>query len=175
MAMPEHPLNVTEIQMVVHLGTHVDSPRHFYRDGPAFEDIPIERLHGAGVVWRLEKEPNSLIEPEDLAACTPTLEPGDILALNTGWSKISGTARYDDEHPALSVAAAEWIVARKVKLLAIDMPTPDLPVARRPDGFNWPVHHALLADGVLVAEHIRNLEPLAGGDRRCDDFHDLHG
>ena len=33
--MPKDPFNVTELRMVVHAGTHVDSPRHYYLDGPA--------------------------------------------------------------------------------------------------------------------------------------------
>ena len=162
MELPKHPLNVPEMQMVVHIGTHVDSPRHFYRDGPAFEDIPVERLHGPGVVWRIDKGPNGVIEPADLEACKPKVRPGDILLLSCGWSGYAGSSKYDDEHPALSIAAAEWIVAQRVKLLAVDIPTPDLPVALRPDGFNWPVHHALLRDGVIVAEHLCNTETLEG-------------
>src|ERR1700682_200586 len=51
MSQPKHPMNVTEMQMVVHLGTHVDAPRHFFSDGPAFHEIPLDRLHGPGVVW----------------------------------------------------------------------------------------------------------------------------
>ena len=47
-AIPDRPLNITELQMIVHTGTHVDSPRHFYNDGPAFQDIPLERLWGQG-------------------------------------------------------------------------------------------------------------------------------
>lgn len=163
MEMPGHPLNVTEMQMVVHIGTHVDSPRHFFRDGPAFEDVPIERLHGPGVVWRIDAGPNETVEPADLEACKPRLHPGDILLLSAGWSAHAGGATYDDAHPALSVAAAEWLVARKIKLLAVDFPTPDLPVARRPEGFDWPVHHALLGRGVIVAEHLRNTASLEGG------------
>src|SRR5262245_3245438 len=47
-SMPDDPLNVTELSMVVHVGTHVDSPRHFFRDGPALEDVPLSRLMGTG-------------------------------------------------------------------------------------------------------------------------------
>jgi len=162
MEMPVHPLNVTEMQMVVHIGTHVDSPRHFYCDGPAFEDVPIERLHGPGVVWRLNKGPKDVIEPADLEACTPKLQPGNILLLSCGWSGYVGSTKYDDEHPSLSVAAAEWLVMQRCKLLAVDIPTPDLPVALRPDEFNWPVHHVLLREGVIVAEHLCNTETLEG-------------
>ena len=43
MSQPEHPMNVTEIRMVVHLGTHVDAPKHFFSDGPALHEIPLQR------------------------------------------------------------------------------------------------------------------------------------
>jgi kynurenine formamidase len=160
MSQPEHPLNVTEIQMVVHLGTHVDAPRHFFCDGPAFHEIPLERLHGRGVVWRIEKEDYGVIDVADLERARPRLEPGDILALDTGWAQHFGTTRYD-RHPCLSVAAAEWLVSQRIKLLACDTVTPDLAVNKREKGFNWPVHHVLLGHGVLVSEHLTNLETLA--------------
>ena len=162
MSQPEHPLNVTEIQMVVHLGTHVDAPRHFFSDGPAFHEIPLDRLHGRGVVWRIEKEDYGVIEVADLERARPRLSPGDILALDTGWARHFGTPRYD-RHPCLSVAAARWLVSQRVKLLACDTVTPDLAVNKREKGFNWPVHHVLLGHGVLVSEHLTNLATLADG------------
>ncbi|MDB5382427.1 MAG: hypothetical protein JWO26_2059 [Rhodospirillales bacterium] len=161
--LPADPLNVTEFSMVVHTGTHMDAPFHFYNDGPTFEAIPLDRLHGRGVVWRLDLAPDSLIGPEHLEVARPALEPGDILALNTGWSDRFGTESYD-HHPCLSVAAADWLVARRVKLVAFDFVTPDLPVNRRPPGdFDFPVHRALLRDGVLICEHLRSAGDLAGG------------
>jgi kynurenine formamidase len=160
-SIPERPLNITELQMIVHTGTHVDSPRHFYNDGPAFQDIPLERLMGQGVVWRMELPLYGLIEPADLERMQPALAPGDILALDTGAAERVGTPDYD-RHASLSVAAAEWLVARKVKLVAVDMPTPDIAIDKRPEGFIWPVHRALLAYGALIAEQVTNLRTLAG-------------
>jgi arylformamidase len=160
-SIPQRPLNITELQMIVHTGTHVDSPRHFFNDGPAFQDIPLERLMGAGVVWRMQLPLYGLIEPADLERMRPGLEPGDILAIDTGASRRVGMPDYD-KHASLSVAAAEWLVAQKVKLVAVDMPTPDLALDRRPEGFIWPVHRALLRDGVLIAEQVTNLDSLAG-------------
>jgi kynurenine formamidase len=160
-SMPQRPLNITELQMVVHTGTHVDSPRHFYNDGPAFQDIPLARLMGQGVVWRIETPAYGLIEPADLARMRPKLEPGDMLVIDTGAAGRVGTPDYD-RHASLSVAAATWLVERKAKLVAVDMPTPDLALDQRPEGFIWPVHRALLADGVLIAEQVTNLGALAG-------------
>ena len=126
------------------------------------EQVPLERWNGPGVVWRFDLPPNSLIEPEHLEAARPLLRPGDILALDTGSSPHINTPAYD-AHPCLSLAAADWIVAKQVKLLACDFPTPDLPVHRRPaEGFTWPVHQRLLRDGVLICEHLRGPRPLAG-------------
>lgn len=161
-SIPDKPLNITELQMIVHTGTHVDSPRHFYNDGPAFQDIALERLMGAGVVWRMDVPLYGVIEAVDLERMRPRLEPGDILAIDTGAAARVGTPDYD-RHASLSVAAAEWLVQQKVKLVAVDMPTPDVAIDRRPAGFIWPVHRALLRDGVLIAEQVTNLGSLAGG------------
>ncbi len=161
-AIPDRPLNITELQMIVHTGTHVDSPRHFFNDGPAFQDIPLERLMGAGVVWRIDKPPYGLIEVDALERMRPRIEPGDMLAIDTGATARAGTPDYS-RHASLSLAAANWLVAQRIKLLAVDMPTPDLALELRPEGFDWPVHRALLREGVLIAEQVTNLGPLLGG------------
>lgn len=153
-SMPEHPFNVTMLKTVVHAGTHVDSPRHYFLDGPAFEDIPLERLCGPGVVWRIEAEPDEVIGVEQLQKARPELRPGDILALDTGWAAKVGTADYD-HHPSLSPGAAEWLRDQNIKLLACDFATPDLVYHRRSEGFAWPVHRTLLSRGILICEHLR--------------------
>jgi len=160
-AMPRDPMNATTMSMVCHYGTHVDAPRHFIPGGPAFDEIPLDRLHGPGVVWHLDCAPGDTITAARLARCTPAMRRGDIVLLDADWARRFGTPEYDD-NPALGVDAAEWLVARGAKLLGVDFATPDLAVPRRPPGFAWPVHHALLGHGVLIAEHLTNLRPLAG-------------
>jgi kynurenine formamidase len=112
-SLPDDPFNATELSMVVHLGTHVDAPRHFFDDGPAFDEIPIERLMGTGVVWQMESGLDGLIEPHELERMRPAAEPGDIVVLDTGSAARVGTPDYH-RHPSLSRAAAEWLVARGV-------------------------------------------------------------
>src|SRR5262249_17766233 len=162
MSMPDDPLNVTELQMVCHFGTHVDAPCHFIADGPAFHQIPLDRLCGSGVVIRLDCEPYGLIEPPMLDAAASELRPDDIVLLDTGWAAHFGTEIYE-RNPSLSVATAEWLVEREVKLLAVDFATPDLAVSRRPPAFDWPVHHILLSRGVLIAENLTRLRSLPAG------------
>lgn len=159
--LPADPLNVTEMQMVVHIGTHVDAPRHFFSDGPAFHEIALERLCGPGVVLEVSKPVGTAITAADLAAHARLVRPGDIVAFDTGWARHAGTDQYHD-HPYLSADGAQWLVDRGVKLAAFDLPTPDLPVSRRPAGYDWPAHHVLLGQGVLVSENVTGLDGLAG-------------
>jgi arylformamidase len=161
MSMPDDPLNATEIQMVCHFGTHVDAPCHFIPDGPALHEIPLDRLHGPGVVWHIDVEPFGLIDADTLARQRPQLRADDILLVDTGWAAHLHSERYE-QNPSFSPAAAEWLVEQGVKLLGIDFITPDLAVPRRPPGFAWPVHHVLLSNGVLIAENLTNLGSLIG-------------
>lgn len=159
--MPEMPINVTEMQMVVHTGTHIDAPRHFLTDGPALDDIPLDRLHGPGMVIAVDRGAGELVTAADLDRAGDVVQPGDIVALHTGWWQKVGTKAYED-HPSLALDAAQWLVERKIKMLLVDTPTPDLPLQHRPEGFAWPVHHTLLGHGVLICEHLRGHTDLLG-------------
>ena len=114
--------------MVVHTGTtstHRDISSATARRS---RTCPLTRLMGTGVVWSIDVPLDSLIEPEQLERMSPRLEPGDILLLETG------TARWHshyDRHASLSVETAQWLVDQQVKLLAIDMLTPELSIGRR--------------------------------------------
>ncbi|MHA3021719.1 cyclase family protein [Mycobacterium sp. BMJ-28] len=154
-------INISEISMIVHIGTHVDSPRHFYADGPAFEDIPLERLTGPGVVLKIDVEPGGFITAEHLERSSPSTLPGDIVALDTGWAQYVGTDTYL-RHPSLSMDGAQWLIDHQVKLLAVDFGSPDLPSYQRPTPFDWPVHRRLLKAGVLISEHLKPPASLSG-------------
>jgi len=162
-SMPEHPLNTTEMQMVCHVGTHIDAPSHILQDGPSFEQVPLDRLHGAGVVWRIRAVATArLIDVADLQRARPCLRPGDIVFIDTDWASHWGSVHYfGDDHMSLTVAAAQWLVDQGIKALGVDVPTPDLPLGHRPEGFDWPVHKVLLGNGRLVIENLANLRPLA--------------
>jgi len=65
-------------------------------------------------------------------------------------------------HASLTGEAAAWVVEQGAKLVGVDTATPDLPPGRRPADFAFPVHYTLLSHGVLIAEHVTGLAPLAG-------------
>lgn len=160
MSMPRDKLNLTHIDMVCHIGTHVDAPLHLFTDGPGFDEIPGEMLHGAGVVWSLDVKPFEEIDVDMLQAREPAMSDGDIVLLHTGWSDRFGRDDYMS-NPSLTIDAARWLVARGVKVLGVDFATPDAALEKRKPDFDWPVHQVLLANGALVVENLTNLAPLA--------------
>jgi len=159
-SMPEFPVNLSEMQMVVHYGTHVDAPVHFIEDGPAFHEISLDRLWGQGVVIEVSCSPVQAVSVADIESAD--IRAGDIVLLNTGWMAHAGTELYD-EHPHVSPEAAQYLRDKGIKLLAVDFPSPDLPIAHREPGFNWPTHHVLLRRGILVSENLQIPSALKAG------------
>jgi len=164
-SMPQAKLNITRIDMVCHVGTHVDAPLHLFVDGPGFDQIPSGHLSGVGVVWHLDVRPFEDITVAMLEAKRPRLRPGDLLLLDTGWAQRFGRDDYYD-NPALTLDAAQWLVDQGVKLIGVDFATPDQALPRRAPDFDWPVHQILLSNGVLVAENLADCSALA--DRRVE-------
>ena len=153
-SMPDDPFSMTRFEMVCHTGTHLDAPNHFVLGAPGIDQIPLHRLYGRAVVVRAQMPPEGELGTAELEAAG--IASGDIVILDTGWWHTPG----DGEHPCLGERAAWWLVEHGVKLLATDLPTPDLAVRRRGEDFDWPVHRILLGNGVLIGENLTNLGEL---------------
>lgn len=166
-----HGVSVTRIDAVVHAGTHLDAPSHFIADGASIERVPLERCSGPAVALRVDRWPGEEIRVADLEASGPVPAPGELVFLATGWARhfAGDPARYE-LHPHLSLAAAEWLIARGAGLVGIDAPTVDLPAPLRTADFAWPVHHLLLGRGVFVIEHVGDLTPVVGRRFRAHAF-----
>jgi kynurenine formamidase len=156
-----HPLNVTEISLPCHAGTHVDAPVHIVPNGKSIEELPLEAFVGPGAVIAVKKGGGEEVTAEDLEISGVSVNRGDILMLFTGWDDKFESPDYN-VHPYLSVNAAEWIVKKGVKLFGIDCITVDLPTPMRQKGFDFPVHRMLLGNGVLIAENVANLGKIVG-------------
>lgn len=48
--------NVTQIQMSVHTGTHIDAPRHFINAGKSVDEIPLSKLVGSAFLMEIDQE-----------------------------------------------------------------------------------------------------------------------
>ena len=158
---PPNNSNVTEIQMVVHFGTHVDAPCHWINGAPAMDQVPLERFYGPGVVWHIDAGDRGAIGTAELERASPRMQVGDIVLIDTGWWRYMNTERYE-EHPFLTGEACDWLVTRGAKLVGMDNSSPDQASHYRSKDYDFPVHNTLLGSGVLIAEHVTRLTALAG-------------
>jgi arylformamidase len=156
-----HALETALISIPSHAGTHIDAPSHALDDSPAIDQLAVERFMGPAVVSSVRRPPGELITVADVLAGGPAVERGDMLLLDTGWAAHFGTDAYYD-HPSFDPELAQWIVDQGVTLVGMDALTPDLPFERRPPGFDFPVHHILLGNDVLIAENLASLTAAAG-------------
>lgn len=164
-----HPLNVTELSLPCHAGTHVDAPIHIVPGGKSIEELPLEAFVGGGAVIAVKKDGGQEITAKDLEHSGVAVGRGDILMLYTGWDEKFESPEYN-MHPYLSVDAAEWMVQKQIKMLGVDCITVDLPTPLRPKGFDFPVHKTLLGNGVLIAENVTNLGSIVGKKTRIMAF-----
>jgi kynurenine formamidase len=126
----QHGVMAHRIRMVMHSGTHVNAPIHLVQKGAGVGALPLERFFGNGVVLSIPKPRWGLVEPADLEAAAPAVSEGDIVVIVTGWHRrYSDSLDYFGDSPGLSRAAAEWLVARGVRLVAVDTPQIDHPLA----------------------------------------------
>lgn len=163
------------VEMTVHAGTHIDSPHHFVRDRPGVDALPLDSMIGDAVVLDLtfKGTPRARIEPADLeraaralAAQGIAIEPGGILLLRTDWPRghVTTDPRWWDDSPYLTRAAAEWLVARRPRVLGYDFAQEekgaDYEHADEILGSGMRVHRTILPHVVYQIENLVNLHEI---------------
>ncbi len=141
-----HDANVSRLAACVHLGTHVDAPYHFLAEGATVETLPLDALTGKAYVVDL----TGLEGHITAAALEAAHLPADAERLlfktrNSRWWARGDTAFHTD-FSAFTADAAEYLVARGVRLVGIDY----LSIAPYDDPV--PTHRILLGAGVVVIE-----------------------
>ena len=136
--------NVSQLDMDVHCGTHVEAPLHFLADGVPIGELPLDRFFGPALVVDLGD-----VNPITVAALDAAAIPGGTrrLLLKTRNSRLwsSGSA-FRADYAALTKEAAEWIALRGVELVGIDY----LSIQRYED--DPETHRVLMRRGVAILE-----------------------
>ena len=126
----QHGVLAWKISTVMHTGTHMNAPIHMIQKGKSLAEVSPSRLFGNGVVLGIPKKGYETITAKDLEAATPAVQEGDIVVIVTGWHhKYSEGIEYFGESPGLTKDAAEWLVSKKVKMVAVDTQQVDHPLA----------------------------------------------
>lgn len=147
--------NVSQMQLGVHTGTHVDAPVHFIPGGRGVESLRLETLVGRAYVCHLPRL--AQITAADLRAAhiPPRARRLLIRTRNSRyWTK--GDQTFHTDFVGLGVEAAEWVVARGIQLVGLDY----LSVAAWKQ--SRPVHRILLQAGVIAVEGLNLARVKAG-------------
>ena len=126
----QHGVLAWRITTSLHTGTHMNAPIHLVQKGADLADVSPDRLFGNGAVVDVPKGRWELVTAADLQAAQPVIKKGDVVVIVTGWHhKYSDALEYWGESPGLSRDAAEWLVSMEPKLVAVDTPQVDHPLA----------------------------------------------
>ena len=150
---PGVTFQIGRISLVANTGTYLDSPWHRYAEGKDLSGLPLEALVDLeGVLLRATGTGRRAIDVLELA---PLEVRGKAVLLHTGWDVHFGTPQYAKEAPYLTDAGGAWLVEHGAALVGIDsINIDDAGDAARP------AHSRLLAAGIPIVEHLRELEQL---------------
>jgi arylformamidase len=144
-------VNVGAIQMGVHNGTHADARFHFEEGADTIERMPLATYLGDAVVVDLTKrfdaDRRGEITIADLEPAADALGSAPRLLLKTGGWKDSTV--FPSWIPVIAPDVPEWLGARRVKLLGLDLPSVDPIEAKKLVN-----HHALAAAGIAIVESL---------------------
>jgi len=150
---------VTNLRFGSHTGTHIDAPSHTVAGGRTMTDVALDELVDNALVIRVPGlSENEIYGWDALNAGAPLpLRLPPIIVIDTGWARWFGDARAT-KHPAMDAAAARELVARGMRILAVDTLSPD---PTEESSGDFPVHEVVLgaSDGLIV-ENICGLDSL---------------
>ena len=113
----------------LHTGTHMVAPLYTSQRTSDLAGLAPEIFFGNGVVLDIPKKSYETIDVPDLEGASPVKE-GDVVVIVTGWHhKYSDSLEYYGEAPGLTEAAANWLIAKKARFVAVDTPFVDHPLA----------------------------------------------
>jgi arylformamidase len=147
--------NVTQLDIDVHSGTHVDAPRHFVDDAETLEELGLDPFIGpAFVVCTGEARAitASVLEAARIPEGTQRLL---LRTVNSARPDLYRTP-FDADYAALTLDGGHWLAAKGLQLLGIDY----LSIQRYSEPPD--VHRVLLGAGIPILEGLSLAEVSAG-------------
>jgi arylformamidase len=109
--------NVTKVSTSVHIGTHMDAPRHFLRNGVGIEQVPLDAVIGPCRVVEIRDQ--EAVKPAELQ--THNLQPGERVLFKTrNSSRAWKTAEFIKDFVYISKEAAQFLADRQARTIGVD-------------------------------------------------------
>ena len=138
-------VNLGQVTMSPHVGTHADAPLHVEDNWDASETLPLSAFMGVAYVLDA-REAGLTLSLEWMQEQFASEVPERVL-LHTGRSVASGS--FPNDWPVLSQDAARWLVKGGTRLVGTDAPSVDDRHSK-----TLVVHHELFLRGANVLENL---------------------
>ncbi len=148
---PGTTFHIGLVTICTNTGTYLDVPFHRFAGGHDLAELALERVADVPAVC-LDRRGERVIDlgSGDLRDLT-----GHAVLVRTDHSALFGTEGYFHDHPYLTAASAEALVAAGVACVGIDSLNID-----STEGGERPVHTKLLGTDIPIIEHLTNLREL---------------
>lgn len=145
---------VSLFSLVTHLGTHVDAPLHFVKNGKTTAEMNLDRYCGQAVCLEVPTVPmDKLLDVSGILEKNSALiKPGDIIILSTGWEDKVGTPEYFD-FPDFDPSIGAVLEKYGAHGIGFDLPSIDRAGT---------AHQNVLSRDISIIESLINLKQLIG-------------
>ena len=148
-------VNLTELSLSAHTGTHIDAPYHFFEDGKKIDELNEKQLVGKAMVFDFSDK-QYYIDKNDLT--NKDIQKGDIILLKTKNSKRLFEDTFFEDYVYVNEEAAAYLAEKEIAALGFDYLSPD--AYGNPD---YPCHQLLLGIGAVIIEGL-NLSDIVEGE-----------
>jgi arylformamidase len=136
-------VNVGQVSMSVHTGTHIDAPFHFSDAGPTVEKLSLESFIGPARV--IDLRGRATICRQDLESFDLSQTPR-VLLRSDAWLDHQ---RFPQAIPTMAPDVPGWLASQRVILVGVDVPSVDAI-----DSKDLPIHHALGSHRIAILESL---------------------
>jgi arylformamidase len=143
-------VNVGEIRMSTHLGTHIDAPYHFDENGKKIIELDLDLYIGTATVVKVDAAESIGIKAFEGIELTGVRR---LLVATGQWKDLS---RFPEWIPPVEPDLAPFLANKGVRLLGLDLPSVDCL-----DSKELPAHNKLSGCGIHILEGLvlDGLEP----------------
>lgn len=154
----EVKFRVQQLKMHAGIGTHIDAPRHCFKEGRDVASLSLQNLITSSIVIDISSKAHSVydVSAEDVLHFENNygkIPPSSFVIIRTGWDQYwQEPAKYRNNFafPALSKEATLLLLERNIAGLGIDTLSPD-----RPEN-GYFTHESLLGANKYIVENIAN-------------------
>lgn len=158
---------MTRVEMVTHIGTHIDAPCHFLDDSWSIDQVPLDYTVKPGRVIPLTHlPPRSPVTAQAILDTAVEFDSSVIPVLHTGWTdRAWGTDAFWNEMIYLHTSAAALMVERGVSAVAMDF-FPESPYWLGIDAGATPGrnHKTLLGNQTIIIQMLTNIGAIDSRD-----------